>query len=135
MITVFPESIAAPPVPLSPGVVAGGTLYVSGQVASDAEGAVYRGDFDREVTMTLDNVERVLVGGGASWSDVVKVGAWLGDISLFARFNELYAARLGDHRPARTTVVVEFGHPDVRVEVDAIAHLSTVHTESEGSRS
>ncbi|MDQ2781573.1 RidA family protein [Lapillicoccus sp.] len=123
MTAVFPDNVAAPSVPLSPGMRAGELLFVSGQVASDSAGTVYRGEFDDEVRMTLDNVERVLAAGGATFDDVVKVGAWLCDAALFGRFNELYAARLGAHRPARTTVVVGFGHPDVRVEIDAVAYL------------
>lgn len=123
MTAVFPEAVPRPIVPLSPGMRAGDLLFVSGQVATGADGRVYRGDFDREVAMTLDNVEAVLVAGGATVADVVKVGAWISDADLFARFNEIYAERFGDPRPARTTVVVGFGHPDVRVEVDAIAYL------------
>lgn len=122
MTAVFPEDLPPPTVPLSPGMRAGDFLFVSGQVASAADGRVYRGDFDREVAMTLDNVEGVLRAGGASLADVVKVGAWISDPGLFGRFNELYADRFGGHRPARTTVVVGFGHPDVRIEVDAIAY-------------
>ena len=124
MTAVFPEAVPPPTVPLSPGMRAGNVLYVSGQVATQPDGSVYRGDFDREVALTLDNVAGVLAAGGATLADVVKVGAWLSDAALFTRFNELYAERFGDHRPARTTVVVAFGHPDVRVEVDAIAHLT-----------
>ncbi|MDQ6895081.1 MAG: RidA family protein [Actinomycetota bacterium] len=122
MTAVFPEAVPPPAVPLSPGMRAGDFLFVSGQVASAPDGSVYRGDFDREVAITLDNVEGVLRAGAATFSDVVKVGAWLSDGALFARFNALYAERLGATRPARTTVVVAFGHPDVRVEVDAIAY-------------
>jgi 2-iminobutanoate/2-iminopropanoate deaminase len=113
----------APTAPLSPGYSAGGVLYVSGQVANDPEGGILVGDFEAEVEGTLDNVEKVLAAGGATWDDVVKVGVYLSNSLLFAPFNEIYARRLGDHRPARTALIVDFGHPNVRVEVDAIAHV------------
>ncbi len=110
-----------PKVPLSMGTTAGGFVFVSGQVASRPDGTFFVGDFEKEVEMTLDNVEAVLTQGGAQWTDVVKVQVYLSSAQLFSRFNEVYAARLGSHRPARTALIVGFAHPDVRVEVDAIA--------------
>lgn len=117
------DDVPAPSVPLSAGYRAGDFVYVSGQVATKPEGGVLIGDFDDEVNLTLDNVEAILKAGGADFTKVVKVNAWLSNSMLFARFNELYAERVPSPPPARTTVVVAFGHPDVRVEVDAIAYL------------
>lgn len=118
-----PAGFPAPAVPLSPATKAGGFVYVSGQVATDADDKVYVGDFTREVESVLDNVEAVLAAAGARLDQLVKVGAFLSNATLFAPFNEVYARRFGDAPPARTTVVVDFGHPDVRVEVEAIAYV------------
>jgi 2-iminobutanoate/2-iminopropanoate deaminase len=123
MRTVHPEHFPAPAVPLSHGVRAGDLFFVSGQVATGPDGAVLVGDFEAEVNSAIDNVEAVLRAGGATLADVVKVGAYLSNAALFAPFNEIYARRIGDVPPARTTVVVGFGHPDVRVELEAIAYL------------
>ena len=41
--------------------------------------------------------------------------------TLFAPFNEVYRRRFPEAPPARTTVVVNFGHPDVRVEIEVVA--------------
>jgi 2-iminobutanoate/2-iminopropanoate deaminase len=120
---IHPQGFARPSVPLSHGTAAGGFVFVSGQTATADDGSIYVGDFEREVTSTLDNVEAVLAAAGASWIDVVKVGAYLSNATLFAQFNAIYAARVGDAPPARTTIVVDFGHANVRVEVDAIAYL------------
>lgn len=120
---VQPAGIPAPPVPLSPGMRAGDFVFVSGQVASRPDGSVLSDDFEQEVELTLDNVEAILQAAGAGLGDVVKVNAWLSSAMNFARFNEIYARRFPKLPPARTTVVVAFGHPDVRVEIDAIAHL------------
>ncbi|MGJ6981520.1 RidA family protein [Aestuariimicrobium soli] len=113
-----------PKVPLSMGYRAGNLLFVSGQVASDANGEIFIGDFTQEVERTLDNVEAVLTAGGATWKDVARVGVFLSNSLLFGPFNEVYAKRLGDHRPARSAIIVNFGHPNVRVEVEATAVLS-----------
>jgi 2-iminobutanoate/2-iminopropanoate deaminase len=123
MQTVHPDHFPTPAVPLSHGVRAGDLLFVSGQVATGPDGAVLVGDFEAEVNSAIDNVEAVLQAGGASLADVVKIGAYLSNAALFARFNEVYARRIVNGPPARTTVVVGFGHPDVRVELDAIAYL------------
>ncbi|NNG35754.1 Rid family hydrolase [Nakamurella aerolata] len=123
MPAVNRSDVPAPTVPLSAGYSAGDFLFVSGQVASNPDGSVFVGDFTDEVNRTLDNVEAILKAGGADFSKVVKVNAWLSNSILFAPFNTEYAKRFPDSPPARTTVVVNFGHPDVRVEVDAIAYL------------
>lgn len=110
-------------VPFSAGYRAGDFLFVSGQIATRPDGSVLIGDFDDEVTQTLDNLEAILRVGGADFSKVVKINAWLSNSLLFSRFNELYRQRFSAAPPARTTVVVAFAHADVRVEVDAIAYL------------
>lgn len=120
---IQPAGFAAPTVPLSHATRAGDFVFVSGQIATDDVGGVYIGDFTREVNGALDNVEAVLAAAGARLDQVVKVGAFLSNATLFAPFNEVYRARFADAPPARTTVVVDFGHPDVRVEVEAIAYL------------
>jgi len=120
---IHPAGVPAPGVPLSPATRAGGFVFVSGQVATDDDGEVYLGDFAREVESTLDNLEAVLAAAGARIDQIVKVGAYLTNATLFAPFNEVYARRFGTAPPARTTVVVDFGRADVRVEIDAIAYV------------
>jgi len=119
---IHPEAFPAPAVPLSHATRAGDFVFVSGQVPTDADGAIFVGDFAREVESALDNVETVLAAAGARPDQIVKVGAFLSNAILFAPFNEVYRRRFGSAPPARTTVVVSFGHPDVRVEIEAIAY-------------
>ncbi|BCB83858.1 RidA family protein [Phytohabitans suffuscus] len=120
---IHPEKFPTPAVPLSHATRAGGFVFVSGQVATDDDGTIFVGDFEREVDSALDNVETVLAAAGARPDQIVKVGAFLSNGILFARFNEVYRRRFGAAPPARTTVVVSFGHPDVRVEIEAIAYV------------
>ncbi|SNT65428.1 2-iminobutanoate/2-iminopropanoate deaminase [Asanoa hainanensis] len=118
-----PEGLPAPTVPLSSATRAGDFVFVSGQIATDHENKVFIGDFAREVESTLDNVEAVLASAGARPDQIVKIGAFLSNAILFAPFNEIYRRRFPEAPPARTTVVVAFGHPDVRVEIEAIAYV------------
>jgi 2-iminobutanoate/2-iminopropanoate deaminase len=123
MQPIHPENAHAPAVPLSPGMRAGDFVYVSGQVPTNADGSIFIGDFTAEANGAFDNVEAVLRAAGASLAQLVKVSAFLSNAALFAPFNEVYASRIGMPFPARSTVVVGFGHPDVRVEIEAVAYL------------
>ncbi|MEA2313143.1 MAG: 2-iminobutanoate/2-iminopropanoate deaminase [Solirubrobacteraceae bacterium] len=123
MQPIQPTNLPAAAVPLSLGMRAGDFLYVSGQVPTGPDGSILIGDFPAEVNGALDNVEAVLRAAGGSLANLVKVNAYLSNAALFAPFNEVYVKRVASPPPARTTVVVDFGHPDVRVEIDAVAYL------------
>jgi len=122
MERIHPEGFPPPVVPLSHGVRAGDFVFVSGQIATRPDNDVLIGDFPAEVDSAIDNLEAVLHGAGAQLSDLVKVNAYLSNAMLFAEFNRIYSRRIGAAPPARTTVVVDFGHPDVRVEIEGIAY-------------
>lgn len=125
MEIISPAQLPAPTVPLSPGVRAGDLVFVSGQVATHPDGRILIGDFPAEVNGAIDNVEVVLRAAGAGLGNVIKVNAYLANGALFAAFNDAYARRFTSGPPARTTVVVGFGHPDVRVELEAVAYLGS----------
>ena len=120
---IHPQGFAPPSVPLSPGVQAGDLVFVSGQIASRPDGTLLLGDFAAETELALGTVEAVVTAAGGSVASIVKVNAYLSNAILFAAFNEVYARRFATAPPARTTVIVDFGHPDVRVEVEAVAYL------------
>lgn len=124
MTVIQPENMAAPSVPLSPGFRAGDFVFTSGQVPARPDGSIACGNFEEEVNLALDNVAAVLQAAGASFANVVKVNAYLSNTALFPQFNEIYAQRFdGPAFPARTTTVLDFGHPDVRVEIEVVAYL------------
>ena len=121
---IHPDGTSAVPgIPLTPGVRAGDFLFVSGQVATDAAGAVVIGDFEAEVNGAIDNVFAVVAAAGGTPEQIVKINAYLSNGASFTGFNEIYAQRFGGTFPARTTVVSGFGNPDVRVELEAVAYL------------
>jgi 2-iminobutanoate/2-iminopropanoate deaminase len=63
----------------------------------------------------------VLGEAGLAWRDVLKTTVFLTDMADFPRFNEIYAATLGDARPARSTVQVSALPKGVNVEVELVA--------------
>jgi 2-iminobutanoate/2-iminopropanoate deaminase len=109
--------------PISPGVRAGDFIFVSGQVATNVDGSPFIGNVREEISGAIDAVEKVMQAVGASLDDIVKVTAFLSNAAVFPLFNEIYAQRFTARLPARSTLVLGFGHPDVRFEIEAIGYL------------
>jgi 2-iminobutanoate/2-iminopropanoate deaminase len=110
--------------PYSQAIIAGGFLYTAGQIPIDpVTTQVVEGDIVPQTQRVMDNLHAVLAAAGASWRDVVKTTVYLQDMGDFPRMNEVYAATMGDARPARATVQVAALPRGVRVEIDLVAHL------------
>jgi 2-iminobutanoate/2-iminopropanoate deaminase len=108
----------------SHAVIAGDTIYVAGQLGAKGEElAVVEGGVKAETTQLLRNIEAILKECGATLDDVVKVNAYLTDMSLFAEMNEAYAEVFGDDPPARITVGCSALALGALVEMDCIAVL------------
>jgi len=112
--------------PYSQAVKANGFLFTAGQIALDpATMQVIDGDVAAQTERALANLSAVLTEAGTSWSNVVKTTIFLADMADFAAVNEVYARALGDARPARSTVAVAGLPRGVRVEIEAVAALSS----------
>jgi 2-iminobutanoate/2-iminopropanoate deaminase len=117
---------AGPPLgAYSQGIRAGDFIFVSGCGPIDPATAQVRGDTVTEQTeLVLDNVTAILAAGGAGLEDVVKATVHLADETTFPEFNDVYARRMPEPRPVRTTVGSGLRQvPGMRVEVDVIAYV------------
>jgi enamine deaminase RidA (YjgF/YER057c/UK114 family) len=106
--------------------VTGRLAFVAGQVAMAEDGSlVGEGDVRAQTVQALRNLGAVLAGLGATWSDVVRFGWYLTDVS---RVQELRDARdevVGD-APAPASTLVEVAglfRQGFLVEVDAVVAL------------
>jgi reactive intermediate/imine deaminase len=109
----------------SQAVVHAGLVYVAGQlplVPGDPQAKL--DGFERQAEQVLDNVQAILEASGSSLARVLKATVYIADIAHWPRFNELYARRMGMHRPARTVVPVAGLHYGYLVEMDVIAALT-----------
>jgi 2-iminobutanoate/2-iminopropanoate deaminase len=105
----------------SQAVRAGDFIFVSGQGPLDPQsGDVSGANIEEQTARTLGNIKNILGAAGATMADVVKVTAHLSNISLFERYNRIYASYFPDPRPARTTVGSQL--LGILVEIDAIAY-------------
>lgn len=110
--------------PYSPGVITGNQVFVSGQVPLDpATKEVLRGDFEGEVRLCIENVERILKAAGTDLEHCVKVVVFLADMDNFGRLNAVYSKYFGDVKPARSCIQVARLPLDVDVEIEAVAIL------------
>ena len=116
---------AGPPLgAYSQGIRAGDFIFVTGCGPIDPTTAQVTGATVEEQTeVVINNLEAILQAGGATLADVVKATVHLLDETEFPRFNEVYARRFPEPRPARTTVGSGLRQvPGMRVEIDLIAY-------------
>jgi 2-iminobutanoate/2-iminopropanoate deaminase len=108
--------------PYSQAVIAGGLLFVSGQIPLDpATGELVGGDIEAQTEQVLKNLMAILKEAKAGPEHVVKATVFLRDMQDFPRMNEVYARYFGKEPPARSTVQAAALPRGVAVEIDVIA--------------
>jgi 2-iminobutanoate/2-iminopropanoate deaminase len=116
------NSGASPIGAYSQGLRAGDFIFVSGQGPLDpVTGKIVGDTVEEQTARVLENIKAILEAGGATMADVVKVSAHLSDLSLFDRYNKVYATYFPDPKPARITVGSQL--LGILVEIDAIAYV------------
>ncbi|MEJ7620635.1 MAG: Rid family detoxifying hydrolase [Aquificaceae bacterium] len=123
MIPLFTEKAPKPVGPYSQALMAGGFLFLSGQIGIDPNTGKLREGFTDQVKQVFDNIEAILQAGGAGKENIVRVVVYLKDISLFKEFNALYEDFFRDVpvKPVRTTVEVSGLPLDALVEIEITA--------------
>lgn len=112
--------------PYSQGITANGFLFTAGQVGFDpASGELVDGGIAEQTHRVLQNIRAILRAGGTDIGNVVKTTVFLVDMADFALMNEVYAEFFGDHRPARSTVAVASLPRGARVEIEAVAAVTS----------
>jgi reactive intermediate/imine deaminase len=119
---VVPASGPPPVGPYSPGVIADGYLYVSGQGAQTADGQM-PGTFEVQAQQALDNVKAIVEAAGLTLDHVVYTHAYLEDISNSAALDRVYARYFPKDPPARALIGVA-RLPGTPVEINAVAVLT-----------
>jgi 2-iminobutanoate/2-iminopropanoate deaminase len=102
-------------------VRAGDFIFVSGQVAKDADGNMLSGTIEEETRGTIEAIRRILGEEGATLADVVRVTTYLEDTRDFGRYNKIFAEYFKDAVLARTTVEAR-AVINTKIEMDAIAY-------------
>lgn len=117
-----PDGMAAPGGHYSHAVVAGGLVFVAGQLPIAPDGSkLSSASFEVQAMQALANVAAALRGAGSGIDRLVQVRVYLTDINDWPAFDQLYATWTGATRPARAVVPVPVLHYGFRIEIEAVA--------------
>ncbi len=117
---VVPQGFKPTGRPYSPALLAGDTLYVSGQGSLDANGKEPE-QFEAAVGQCLANVRAVLQAAGMDYRNIVWMNIYLPDIGNLERMNKVYWETIGDSAPARTVLGISALPGGVKIEINCIA--------------
>jgi len=120
---IFTDKAPAPIGPYSQAVLAGNTLYTSGQIPLDpATGELVGGSIEAETKQVMENLKAVLEAAGMDFSNVVKTSIFIMNMDDFAAINTVYGSYINEETaPARETVQVARLPKSVNVEISMIA--------------
>ena len=91
--------------PVPQAVEAGGWIYVSALFGADPAGHAIPAEARAEAAQLFDNLTAILAAAGANLTDVVRVGIVMRELQRDRPvFNQVWAERFGEHRPARSAI-------------------------------
>lgn len=101
------------------------TVYLSGQIPLQPETMtlVSDTDFSAQCHQVFKNLQAVCEAAGGSLNDVVKINAYLTDLSNFATFNDIMAQYISQPYPARAAVGVASLPRGAMVEAEGVLVL------------
>lgn len=110
----------------SPAARIGGSVFVSGQVSTDANGElVGAGDAGAQSEQCFKNVEAALNAAGAGWDDVAKITCFLVNAADYPAYAAARQRLFPQRGPASSTVIVSaLVRPEYLVEIEAYAVIS-----------
>ena len=112
----------APVGPYSQAILAGGMLFVSGQIPlNPSTGQLEMNSIEEATHRVMKNIEALLSEAGLTFEHVVKTSIFLKDLSDFQAVNGIYASYFQGVPPARETVEVARFPLDVNIEISCIA--------------
>ncbi|MFE7423104.1 RidA family protein [Rhodococcus sp. NPDC057529] len=113
---------------LAQAVVAGGVVYLRGQIGQDLDtrASVGIGDVEAQAEKAMANIAMLLKESGSRLEDVVKVTIYLVDVRYRETVYRVVGRWLKGVHPVSTGIVVDaLARPEWLVEIDATAVISS----------
>jgi 2-iminobutanoate/2-iminopropanoate deaminase len=109
----------------SQAIVHDGLVYVAGQLGFDPKRPGHTpDDIEVQTEQTLRNVASILVAAGSDLKHVLSMTIYVSDLSNWGRVNTVYAAVMGEHKPARAVIPVKDLHYGFGIEIQCIAAVA-----------
>jgi enamine deaminase RidA (YjgF/YER057c/UK114 family) len=102
-----------------------GTLVMlSGQLARDRNGQIVgKGDMRAQIRQVCENIKVGLAAAGASLDDLIKSNTYVTDIEEYFKHMDVRMEYFGALPSSTTVEVRRLAHPDLMVEIEAMARL------------
>lgn len=102
---------------MSRAVIHNNTVYLCGQVASDASA-----DMAEQTRTTLEKIDALLASVGTDKTRMLSVTIYISDMALFQEMNAVWDAWVPEGlAPARACVQAKMARPELLVEMSVIA--------------
>lgn len=112
----------APDAPfLSQAILAGNTIYVSGQIHSQPDNTLVGETTEEKVAQIMKNIEAILKATGATLNDIVKVVIYVTDMSVMPDLNKVYPTYFSEPFPVREAVCVQALPLGASIEMSVVA--------------
>ena len=117
------DQAPSPVGPYNQSILAGDTLYISGQIAiNPSTGEMNIGSVEEETHQVMSNLKAILHNAGLTFESVVQCTVFVKNMQHYARINAVYAQYFDEATaPTRALVEVSALPKYVNVEISAIA--------------
>jgi reactive intermediate/imine deaminase len=106
---------------LSQGIISNGFIFLSGQVHATPDLILVEGTTEEKVDQIMKNISAILVAGGATLDDIVKVVIYVTDMAIMPEFNEIYPTYFNNPLPVREAVCVAALPLGADIEISVVA--------------
>jgi 2-iminobutanoate/2-iminopropanoate deaminase len=124
MLKIYTDKAPKPIGPYSQAVLAGGLIFISGQLGIDPQTGELNHGIEEQTRQALINISHILAQAGSSLSGIVNVSAYITNMDEYQLFNNIYTEFFMDHAPSRSVVGVSALPRNALVEIEAVALVS-----------
>ena len=117
------DKVTAGNAPLSQGVRYGNLVFVQGCTGRHPTDNTVGVDIKEQTRYALQRISTILEASGSSLDQVLTNTCYVSNREDLPGFNEVYSEFFPADRPARTTIIVNFGAPDNLVEITSTAGI------------